>query len=1484
MVRGRTNIKTMTMINWRGIPFQVIDMDRLLTALEGKNGAGKTTVLTAFYIAQLPDLHLVKIPNIGDSDGYKKEKGLHGKLAETGPVYSILEFYTQKNERVFAGVQLFARSAPNVDIGKMFVICNVPPTVQIEQILTFESEDKVFVPEVNQIEQRVAIYGGEMSHYHKIGDYGSRLFDLGVLPLKLTDKATREKFNRLLQTSLQGGFSSGLQEKLKDYLLPDYAEISASIAHMDHNLSQCRITRKNIDNLSQRIRSVEKVYSTSKEMMSAVLIGMKLREDMLRKEVIQLRSELNRARTEYCSADLLLKASLAEQAFLVTAVSEAEHAFEEADNHLKKVKEAVTTRNALTGLRDEYAVLAGQLTEAGAVGAAAEERYSAAQSELIRIGEDINELSLRISDAEKKWEALSREAGLYKSACEALKNAKAVLPEREITPETAPAILEECRAEEKSSSSEVTAISQRVQSAESLREEFTAVLETLVTLVGEPVQEKDAWTEACRIDRAYVEIQSKAELLSGLKTQLPDAEKKAKLQRELLNALQSVGVVAETKDMFVQIHNQAANEVTAIETDIARLTGEIDSSFTALQQMGKDKKKAEDKFQEWNSLISLRDRLEQESSVELRSHEAIEAQQKDIANKNNELVGRKALLESEKAALDDRISDLVKREAVVDPLLENLEKELDGKLVISLYDEIDLSEAAQKEARLGPLVNAIMVDDVATAVEKLESLNPKNVPEEVWLVEKCKLDSEVLKYYRLSGQSIIARMDKISRVTRLPEHPKVGREARKRLLRELRDTREKASGKLQAIDDQIQGLCTIGQNLVQLAKGINILCGQDPHDKARLIADQIQVANGEIAGKGAKREKLEKRKEEPAKRVAVLAEYLPYAFLIDDGDYSEKQAALEKQIADGEKSQKMWIDNKAKVEALRKNMQALRVVPPTKDELVSLQTKLEEKKTTWGYWHNAVNLLEQLIDNIPDLRFRQSYEQKLSMTDPAEELRAKLGQLLALQREKTGQIEQIRKAESDAKRHRDEVSAKHSLKQQEIEACERKLLELAVDASDDSLSKAIEDRGTCKAKFDALTGKKNKIVGTIELQEGGLKTKKEIKEQARDKTWEKVAKQHRPARQAYKAATAAFKAEKTLAIVLSSTLDNTDYENEEAAFEKVSEQRSSLKTYFEETAIDIDIQERVEVILHKLITLPRLRTAEAYDSVLHAYLALWGEIIGYISQILPRDHVHTDNPEIAVEQMRKRYESLKNTLAQQEKDFQVDASNVATSIRAKIRTEASQIRKFNTLLDGMAFGNIRSIKIDFKEREDMTQILDVMQNNEQWSLFAEEESLAETMNKIYRQKTGGRAYGEDLLDYKKYISLTVKVMRKSSNSWEASFLSTGEAIGTGAAILMVILMVWEKTASFFRDRDAERSLRFLFIDEATRLDKESIGTLLDFCKKLEIQLLLAGPRFEFEECGRGITYRLVRENYENSERVLISGRAGFATNMNEAAV
>lgn len=78
-----------------------------------------------------------------------------------------------------------------------------------------------------------------------------------------------------------------------------------------------------------------------------------------------------------------------------------------------------------------------------------------------------------------------------------------------------------------------------------------------------------------------------------------------------------------------------------------------------------------------------------------------------------------------------------------------------------------------------------------------------------------------------------------------------------------------------------------------------------------------------------------------------------------------------------------------------------------------------------------------------------------------------------------------------------------------------------------------------------------------------------------------------------------------------------------------------------------------------------------------------------------------------------------------------------------------------------------------------------------------------------------------------------------------------------------------------KDRDLQNSMRFLFMDEATRLDPDSIQTLLEFCTQMGIQLLIAGPRFDEEECGGGITYRLARKNLDGAEHVVIRGRKGF---------
>ena len=102
-------------------------------------------------------------------------------------------------------------------------------------------------------------------------------------------------------------------------------------------------------------------------------------------------------------------------------------------------------------------------------------------------------------------------------------------------------------------------------------------------------------------------------------------------------------------------------------------------------------------------------------------------------------------------------------------------------------------------------------------------------------------------------------------------------------------------------------------------------------------------------------------------------------------------------------------------------------------------------------------------------------------------------------------------------------------------------------------------------------------------------------------------------------------------------------------------------------------------------------------------------------------------------------------------------------------------------------------------------------------------------------------------------------------------LSTGESIGVGAAVLMVILDAWEQQATLLRGKRGGGSLRFLFLDEAARLSQNSLLTLAEFCDRMNMQLLVAAPAAD--RARRGTTYRLTRRvNEAGAEEVIVRGR------------
>ena len=102
-------------------------------------------------------------------------------------------------------------------------------------------------------------------------------------------------------------------------------------------------------------------------------------------------------------------------------------------------------------------------------------------------------------------------------------------------------------------------------------------------------------------------------------------------------------------------------------------------------------------------------------------------------------------------------------------------------------------------------------------------------------------------------------------------------------------------------------------------------------------------------------------------------------------------------------------------------------------------------------------------------------------------------------------------------------------------------------------------------------------------------------------------------------------------------------------------------------------------------------------------------------------------------------------------------------------------------------------------------------------------------------------------------------------------LSTGEAIGVGAALMMVVLGEWERDANLLRVSRSTGSLRLLFLDEANRLSQDNLAVLFDLCQTLDLQLLIAAPEVALAEGNT--TYRLVRlTTAEGREEVRVTGR------------
>ncbi|MBX3161641.1 MAG: chromosome partition protein MukB, partial [Deltaproteobacteria bacterium] len=264
----RARIATLVLVNWKGVFYERYLLDRHVTALEGANGAGKTTVMIAAYVALLPDMSKLRFTNLGETAATGGDRGIWGRLGELGrPSYTVLELDVG-GARVLAGVRLVRTTEPTVE-PTAFLVEGLGADVRLSDILLVRRDDGDHVPELEEVRAAVERAGGQMTTFRAIKDYFAELFERGVTPMRLVGDEERTKLNEMLRTSMTGGISRALTSELRQFLLKEESGLGDTLARMRANLEACARTRSEVAESRRLEREISAIYEAGTEMFAA---------------------------------------------------------------------------------------------------------------------------------------------------------------------------------------------------------------------------------------------------------------------------------------------------------------------------------------------------------------------------------------------------------------------------------------------------------------------------------------------------------------------------------------------------------------------------------------------------------------------------------------------------------------------------------------------------------------------------------------------------------------------------------------------------------------------------------------------------------------------------------------------------------------------------------------------------------------------------------------------------------------------------------------------------------------------------------------------------------------------------------------------------------------------------------------------------------------------------------------------------------------
>lgn len=1465
----RGKFSSLTLVNWNGFFIRTFDLDSTVTTLSGGNGAGKSTVLAAFVTALIPDLGLLHFRNttdVGASHG-GRDKGLYGKL-QPGICYAVVEAVNSRKQRIMMGVRLQQLSGREHKIDlKSFILQDLPEGILPADLLTENfAGNQVRVSHLAKIKaQAEALEGVVFRQFPSIVEYHAVLFDLGILSKRLSSPGERSKFYRLLEASLYGGISAAITKSLRDYLLPENSGVRKAFKDMEAALRENRITLEAI-RLTQSDRDLfKKLIGQATSYVSADYMRhlnqrrVHLQNTLdLRQLLRELRGQLSQLRGNR----LRLTEQLGRQG---EHERELEIAHQEAQFQLHQINSAMQSQAKMDRYQNELDELQVQSQKRLDEVSEASWQLAQVESSLAAAEEELDQIKSQLADHQLALDMQQTMAVQYQQAQQALEKAKRICRLPDLRPEEAQRWQQRLADEERQATDKLLNLEQRLKLLDAASQKFDRAYRVVCQIVG-PVERHLAWQAACNLLQELPRTSHLAANLEQLQNQYAATLQRWQQQqrgRSLLDDYyRRYGTIYGPEQLVTEQRRQVklvetiTESITTTRACCSKLIQERASLDRALEQQIS-------RLPAWSASRRALERLSQQCAVELKNPQMVSEQmqsalekQQTASSSRNELATRRQLLAQQLESLQQPGS------GGGDSRLSAIAERLGGTVLAEIYDDLPLEDAPYFSALYGPEREAIVVPNLASAREQLAVLT--ECPDDLHLIEgnPDSFDATLFDVSEQEKALLVTLSKRRLRYSRFPSTPMFGGVARERQVEKLRIELQSVEEQYAAISFEMQKWQRIYQLFSEfISQHMSIAFEESPEhqvvqlnsklrESAQLLRQQQQIEQEQLVERGRAQETLE--------QLNHLLPLLP--LLSEDGLAGEIQEQKEA-ILGAEKAQQFL---QRHATALKELNDLLPVLQSDPEQYLSLKEELSLARDSQKLLGSQLFALTEVIQRLPHFGYTEDVAGLSDLSSIDRRLQQKIMQGDEQRSRLRQECHQGRQRLAESNQGLAVVESAALLKQELVADLQKELAATEIVCHPKSI---VEGEERC-AHLQELLGESRNVVTQTELEivRGDAKIEQigakitHLDEEYRQKRsqavlakigWSKVlhlAREQRLTTQLYRAEFAHY------------TLEELRSLSDKAL--------GAL---------------RQSVADHEGLR-DSLRLSEDSKSPL-AKVQFYLAVSQYLRQRIRQDILCTDNPIEAIEQMEVELARLTEELSARESLLTISSKSVANIIRKTIQREQNRIHLLNQGLQSLSFGQVSGVRLTVGLREGHALLLDTLadQHSEHQALLADRQStFSETLAKLYRRlipqmdlpQSSTQTIGDSLLDYRHYLTLEVEVLR-GSDGWlraESGALSTGEAIGTGMAILLMVVQSWEEESARLRSKDILPS-RLLFLDEAARLDGHSINTLFELCERLQMQLLIAAPENISPE--RGTTYKLMRKIVQKREHVHVIGLSGF---------